>query len=30
MLRLGLMEPLETRGAEREAAHRAGLPHTPW
>jgi len=30
MLRLGLMEPLETRGAERELAHRAELPHMPW
>ena len=30
MLRLGLMEPLETRGAEMEVAYRAELPHTPW
>jgi len=30
MLRLGLMEPLETRGAEMEPVHCVALPHTLW
>ncbi len=29
MLQLGLMEPLERRGARTEQAHRAVPPHTP-